>query len=259
MSKEDSFKKLHQLSQSYLEKAQKEFNERWDSWEIDFSQIEYHEVIGALVARQMSLTRNLVESPNIWNGHVAPIILRAMADVYISIAWIFKDPIDRSQKYIQYGLGQAKLELEHRKAQIEDRKPSEQEKSMIEHKEHWINSQKYDFLTKVNLGSWSGKSTRAMADEAGCLDFYNYVYSPFSACSHSTWQHVGRINIRYCENPLHKYHRIPADPESPIDTHYFYLAAKYLEKTFNEFDRNVDLEISADSAFDFFNSEMQNL
>jgi len=31
-----------------------------------------------------------------------------------------------------------------------------------------------------------------MAEEAGCIDFYNYVYSPFSGCVHSMWQHIGQ-------------------------------------------------------------------
>jgi hypothetical protein len=52
-----------------------------------------------------------------------------MADVYISIAWIQKDPLDRARKFIHYGLEQAKLELEHRKAEIARREivPGEEE------------------------------------------------------------------------------------------------------------------------------------
>jgi hypothetical protein len=42
---------------------------------------------------------------------MAPIILRAMVDLYITLSWIFKDPLERSKKYIAYGLGQEKLEI----------------------------------------------------------------------------------------------------------------------------------------------------
>ena len=51
-------------------------------------------------------------------------------------------------------------------------------------------------------GAWSGKTTRDMAEESGILDFYNYVYTPFSQCAHSTWYHVGRYNSDPSESPL---------------------------------------------------------
>ena len=149
-------------------------------------------MVGALLARQVTLARQMAVSPQIWNDHIAPIILRAMADVYISLVWILKDPVDRSRKFVLYGLGQAKLELEHHKVQIGDRKLTPEEKMWIEASEAWINSQRFTFLTEVNVGSWSGIPTRQMAEEADCIDFYNYVYNPFSACTNSMWHHVAR-------------------------------------------------------------------
>jgi hypothetical protein len=125
-------------------------------------------------------------SPSSWNGHIAPLLLRAMADVYINFAWVLCDPGDRAKKFILYGLGQAKLELEHRRADLASREAKVGELERIQIQEDWINKQRATFLTDVNVGSWSGISTRTMADEAGCIDFYNYVYTPFSACTHST-------------------------------------------------------------------------
>ena len=75
-----------------------------------------------------------------------------------------------------------------------------------------------------------------MADEADCIDFYNYVYTPFSACVHSTWHHVARYNLSLCNNPLHRYHSIPTIIDAPLDPHYLHLAARYLQKTFAKFD-----------------------
>jgi hypothetical protein len=68
--------------------------------------------------------------------------------------------------------------------------------------EAWINAQRWGFLVEVTIGAWSGKTTREMADEAGILEFYNYVYTPFSQCAHSTWYHVGRYNSGPSESPL---------------------------------------------------------
>lgn len=173
-----------------------------------------------------------------------------MADAYITLAWLLKDPLDRCKKFIHYGLGQEKLQLEHRRAEMDTKEPREGEREYCEAIEAWISSQRATFLTDVNLGSWSGMTTRAMAEEAGCLDFYNYVYTPFSACAHSMWQHIARYNLKDCRNPLHRFHWVPAVPDAPLDSDCLYLAAKYLQKTFTRFDGAVGITTDIPSAFD---------
>lgn len=165
-------KKLESAIITYVNNVRIDLGNRWQSWPLDLSRNEVHEVIGALLARQVSLSTNIARSPGIWNGHVAPIVLRCMADVYISIKWILQDPLSRSKKYILYGLGQAKLQIEHRKLQAEKIGEDPKKDPMIENLEKWVNSQRYLFLTEVDIGSWSGISTREMAEEAGCLDYY---------------------------------------------------------------------------------------
>ena len=250
MSEESDFRQIEQLIMAFIKQARIELKERWEKWIIDLAKKEVHEVVGALLARQVTLARQLAESPRIWNYHTAPIFLRAMADVYISLVWILKEPLDRSRKFILYGLGQAKLELEHRKAQIGDREPTHEEKMMIEASEAWINSQRFTFLTEVNVGSWSGIKTRQMAEKADCIDFYNFVYNPFSACTHSMWHHVARYNLMQCANPLHQDHQVPEDFELSMDLSQFYLAAKYLQKTFSAFDDKFSIQVDAPSAFE---------
>jgi len=250
MSEDSDFREVEQVIKSFIEEARLELRQRWEKWTLDLSQSEIYEVVGALLARQVTLARQLAECPPIWNGHIAPIILRAMADVFISLAWVLKDPLDRSRKFVLYGLGQAVLQLEHRKAQIVDREPTAEEKMLMETSEAWINSQRFSFLTEVNVGSWSGIPTRQMAEEAGCVDFYNYVYNPFSACAHSMWHHVARYNLRQCANPLHQYHQVPEDPDFPIDPYNFFLAAKYLEKTFHAFDEKFSIKVDVPPAYD---------
>ena len=249
MSEKPDLSPIEQLVLTFCEEARLELKERWKKWVIDLSQSEVHEVVGALLARQVTLARQMAECPPIWNGHIAPIILRAMADGYISLAWVLKDPLDRSRMFVLYGLGQAKLELEHRKVQIGERDPTEQEKEFIEVSEMWLNSQRFTFLTEVNVGSWSGIPTRQMAEEADCIDFYNYVYNPFSACTHSMWHHISRYNLMLCENPLHQYHKVPDDPTLPMDSYYLYLSAKYLQKSFSCFDKKFSIAVDVPSAY----------
>jgi hypothetical protein len=153
MNEASFFEQVEQLIGAFVKQARLELQERWGNWPIDISKNEMHEVVGALLARQVTLARQIAECPSIWNGHIAPIILRAMADVYISLAWVLNEPLERSQKFIFYGLGQDKLQLEHRKAEIGERLPTPQEKMLIEASEAWINSQRFTFLTEVNIGS----------------------------------------------------------------------------------------------------------
>ena len=227
---------LESVLLQYTENVRVDLSDRWNSWPLDLSQNEVHEVVGALLARQVTLATNFAKSPGVWNAHIAPIFLRCMAAVYISLNWILQDPLLRSKKYILYGLGQAKLQIEHRKAEAEQSGKDPKDDPMIEILEGWVNSQRYLFLTEVEIGSWSGLSTREMAEEASCLDYYRYVYMPFSASVHSTWHHIGRLNLTTCLSPLHRAHHIPVDPKTDVDLYYLYLMAKYLDKTFRLFD-----------------------
>ena len=234
----------------YRQAVDRELAERLASWPPDFAKIHVHEVIGGMLARQVTLAKEVANAPSLWNGHSAPILLRAMADAYINVAWLLLDPSIRCLKFISFGLGQAKLELEHRRAQMGGREPTPDEALMLESQEQWIDSQRSSFLQDVDLGKWSGISVRQMADEAGCIDFYNYVYAPFSSCAHSMWQHIGLYNLTTCNNPLHRYHRMPISVDHEPSLYYFILAAEYWDKTLKLFDENVGFTRVNTSAFE---------
>src|SRR5689334_6996519 len=103
-----SMDSLEIILQQYTDQIAIELSARWNSWPINLAQTEVHEVIGGLMARQITLATQLATTPSMWTGHVAPLLLRTMTDAYITLAWIWKNPQDRSQKFILYGLGQAK-------------------------------------------------------------------------------------------------------------------------------------------------------
>jgi hypothetical protein len=250
---------LSGIIDNYVKMLYKELDARWEHWELDLSQREVHEVIGGLLARQVTLASELAHAPSIWNSHMAPLVLRAMTDVRINLAWILEEPKDRARKFILYGLGQAKLLLEHHKQSVPDDGASPEEDVLIKSYEEWINSQRFTFLTEVNVGSWSGFDTRKMAEEAGCLDVYRFVYTPFSACTHSMWQHVEKYNLAYCGNPLHRYHRVPATPRLHIDPHYLYLAAKYAEASFALFDEKIGADPEVASSLDYLVEQLNSL
>jgi hypothetical protein len=73
------------------------------------------------------------------------------------------------------------------------------------------------------------------------------------------WQHIAIFNLKECHNPLHRLHSVPAIPESAVELHYFYLAAKYLQKTFTNFDSSFGVTTALQSAFDVLCQDLQAL
>lgn len=247
------------LIENYIGAIHAELDDRWEKWQIDLSVTEMHEVIGALLARQVSLATQLARAPEIWNGNVAPILLRVMIDVYINLAWISIEPKDRSQKFILYGLGQQKLNLEHRRQQLSADGFDPKDDPLIKVIENWINSQRYEFLVDVDVGSWSGIDVRTMAEESNCLDLYRYSYTPFSGAVHSMWSHIGRLNLKECQNPLHKFHKAPFDPDLPLDIDYLHSAAKYVAKSFRMFDEKFGVSCSMPSGFELLEKGLDEI
>lgn len=246
---------LEEFVAGYCDIVSAGFRERWDQYTPEIYHNEISEAIGGLAARQATLAIEFARNPGIWNGHIAPIILRCMTDTHITLAWILTAPPDRSKEYIRFGLGQEKLFLEYLQNeadQIPEGEFGEQLQQMIEMRKKWLNSQLLDWAIEVNVGSWSGKSTREMAVEAGCESLYKFAYVPFSGPAHSMWQHVGLYNVAPCKNPLHKNHRIPVIPEIGLDPDYLYRSAKYVSRTYDLLSEKLDLRCNVQLPVDYF-------
>ncbi len=195
---------------------------------------EEHTVINGLLARQATLAIGVAENIDVWNWHIGPLYLRAMTDCYITLAWILGDTLERSRLYILYGLGREKLWMEHYKeilSEIEDPVEKETYKQMLAASKAWVDSQSFLFFVTVDYGNWSGKTIRQMAEEAGCLDLYNFAYQPYSFSAHSTWNHIGKFNAIPSISPLHKNMRLPNIPAYGGEPSIVSNAAKYLEKS----------------------------
>lgn len=241
MTNEEYSKRITNFMKEYCEIIHNGLEERWRQIPLELYDSEVYEVLGGLLARQTTLSIQLAENPNIWNPHIAPIILRSMIDAHITFAWILIDDFEKKAKqYILYGLGQEKKLVEHFKNELADNPDL---KDMIEFKEKWIEAQRYPFLTEVNLGSWSGTNTRQMANDIGCESLYKFSFEPFSAIAHNMWQHIEMFNLKKCTNPLHKYHRVPTISNLPLSEDYVYRSSKYLNMSFIAFDKKFNLNI----------------
>jgi len=227
---------------------------RLEKWPLNLNEEEAYEVVSALLCRQATLVIEMACAPAIWTPHSAPVMLRAVADVFITLAWMLKDSGPRSKQFVEDGLGAVKLQIAHHERALEqttDPDEKDQMRAMIEVWRGWLKAQRLDQFVEVNLGSWSGLNTRKMADEAGFIDFYNYVYQPFSWASHSNWAHVSMFNTVPCENPAHRGHSVPAIMPAEPDPGWLHLAAKYLHKTLSHFDEVMGLNEMPHVAFDF--------
>ena len=251
--------KIGEIVKGYQQRLYDEIETRIGPWSLDLTQCEVHEVVGGLLARQATLGIQLASSPGIWNGHVAPVILRTMADTLITVAWIVDDPVERARMFIHHGLGQEKLEIEHRRERLKKMGRDPEQDLVVQHKKAWLDSQRHEAFTEINLGSWSRIPARKMAEQSGCLDLYRYAYTPFSAATHSTWQHVARYNLVHCESPLHRHHRIPWVYPDALDPDYLYRGAKYVEKTFRRFETAFGLDAPQHTAFEFIEAEIGKL
>ena len=194
-------------------------------------------VLSTLLARQSALAQGLAESPLTWTGHIAPLVLRSMIDLLIIYRWILLDPEQRAKEYITYGLGTEKLATANYQEKLESGYEGADVSRIIEANLAWIEGQRLQMFVPVNFGSWSGSSVRKMCDEIGDPDLYKFSYTPFSACVHNMWNHVGKWNSRTCQNPLHKQHTIGTIVDAWPIVDFVLRACKYLELVLVEFDK----------------------
>lgn len=242
--------------EAYCDCVKEGLSKRWEATELEIYDPEKYEVVFGLLSRQATLSIQLAENPGIWTGHIAPLILRSMIDAHISLKWILGDVGTRSRQYVLYGLGQEKLNVENLKERV---KEGDSEYAMVMAREDWLERERAGYLTDVNLGSWSGKNVRDMANECGCEDLYKFGYNGFSGGVHNIWPHIAIYNLKVCRNPLHKKHRVPEihDIEPEID--YVYRSSKYVAKSYKAADEALGLNVNAFDVEDFFIDVMNNL
>lgn len=252
MSDDSSFRRF---LEGYCENVVHGFESRWTQVKPDIFERHTHESVGGLLSRQATLSIELAQSPACWNGHSAPLVLRCQTDAYITLAWILGDLRERAKQYILYGLGQEKLYIEYLKEALQDDPDgydAERIEELIRLRAEWLEGQIAEWAAEVNVGSWSGKSVREMAIEAGVESIYRYAYVPFSGPAHNMWQHVGIYNMTPCRNPMHKWHLVPEIREPEPHPDFMYRSAKYVSQSYELFDEKMDTTSDVPLPVDFF-------
>jgi hypothetical protein len=174
-----------------------------------------------------------------------------MVDTHINMVWLGKVGSDRHfKKFVEFGLGQEKLLLAHLadKTDVSKDPEARQHFESTDQLRDWISSQLLPEFLPVDVGNWNDKNTRIMAKDIGAEEIYKLAYSPFSAVVHGMWNAVARLNLKFCINPLHRFHRVPNFEEPPLYLGTLLQAAKIMDESFQGWCSCVDVKAALPTA-----------
>lgn len=224
-------KDITDLLQQMLDEITIRFAARIQFWNVVLDIVEIQNVLGGLLARNCSLGIEFVLSPHFWNPLCSSVILRAMSEVIINMGWIALDPAARAKLFVDYGLGQDKLDYEHLRAGNKSYTlPVDQLAEIAD----GLAAQRHLIFTDVNVGTWSSTSVSRMAAEAGLSDFA-VMFAGACGTVHSNWL---LLHDRFIDEPPND---IPDVPDlMPVKSAYLCAVATYLDKAFEIFDAVCD-------------------
>ena len=169
-----------------------------------------HEVNAGLVYRAGRDVVAVLGSPDLWCAEHGAHITRMLVEVRIYIEWMSLQDLSIYRRFQDYGAGKAKLYARIMN-EIPDSVRNEAFVSGVEElRKLSHNDEILDHRDVDTSDSFSGKSIRAMADDAGLLDMYRQVYSMASGVAHSEWWSVETHAMERCFNILHGGHVIPS-------------------------------------------------
>lgn len=174
-------------------------------------QKERQEVVSGLVARAGRDLIAVLTAPDLWCMEHGAHIVRMLVETKIYLHWMSQQDPSIYKEFQEYGAAKAKLY-----ARISSEVPMEartagfqeaiDEFDRLSHNHDVLDHRIVD--TRDTFAD--GKSIRAMAAEAGLLDFYRQAYSLASGVAHSEWWSVETHAMEPCLNVLHGLHQIPS-------------------------------------------------
>ncbi|MFO8050213.1 MAG: DUF5677 domain-containing protein [Thermoplasmatota archaeon] len=203
------------------------FNEVIEQYVIDIYDPSKDEVILGLFSRIIRLYKIINLSPDLWAIDISRILLRCISDTLITYCYlIMKNENELYSNFIEYGKGKEKLLLLH----LQDTHPSGDTPlgEKIETLAASLGGGMSPEFINVNIGDWIDKSIRTMAQETDLMEIYRLIYDPTSSDIHGTWTSVKNVNLTYCYNPLHRFHRLPQVNPPPLFLNPTIIASKLI-------------------------------
>ena len=216
-------------------------------------------VLVPLLGRLASLMEYSIGIPHVWNAYMAPIILRPIAEIMLSIKWLSGDIVQRSFRLIHASIIQARNDLKRLEKSLKERKFSSDVEIMRDFMKSRIES--LERLFPCEKDQQRVPNLWKMAKNANCMNFYNIEMSEWSACVHSSWHHVSLHNLTHWENPLYGFHRVPMVAPLECDIQYLRSAARICQTSIEEIDKmlRIDETQGGTSLLEIFDEHMDRV
>lgn len=254
--------KVADLGGKFENTGRDELKALYNSMKVDLANPIRHDVIIGLLARNLQLACDIAQNPGLWVLPISAILIRCMIETQIRLTWTIKSGNDKELRdYVEYGLGQEKLYVEHLKRISEQERPDKQEIiDDIKSRESWMNAQRFTFLQPVDVGGGTqGKDLRKLAEEAEIIDLHRLGFSPLSSYVHGHWNTIAKLNLAPCTNPLHGQHWLPILPRRPISLRFVFDAFNCYAECFELVSLNLTGSSSKSKAVNSCLSEMKEL
>ncbi|WP_314452824.1 DUF5677 domain-containing protein [uncultured Microbacterium sp.] len=227
----------------YLLDLQSRAQQLWDTYfetatttPPDLYDPDRFEVLTGLVGRAVRYVLSFIQTPPMWTMEHGSPILRALLETEIVFRYLLHTEVEEPlyAKFKNFGAGKIKLLKLHIEEHIDSlESPPEELLQYRDYLEAVVNRDIYEEFQSVNLGgSFSGVDTRRMSQAVGMESDYRFVFAPASSNVHGEWGVIDENVFTTCANPLHRYHRIVAEPSSTL------IGASFVESIM---DRATDL------------------
>lgn len=185
----------------------------------DLYEPDRYEVLSGIAARVIRLVDGAAGAPLMWSSEFGSSLLRSVVEAKIVLRWLaVKDDDTLYSQFKDYGRGKLKLLKLHMEEYVDrlDEAPDHLTK-YLEQLELEVNADLWEEFQDISVEpTFSGRSMRNMAIEAGLKSDYDLVFSPASGKAHGDWTTLDRYSLTRCLNPLHLWHRIPDFGTNPI-------------------------------------------
>ncbi|MCH8171845.1 MAG: hypothetical protein IIA70_00840 [Proteobacteria bacterium] len=143
------------------------------------------------------------------NSSLGRLSLRCILEAYLTLKFLCRE--DKETIWAQYrnhGNSAAKL------AFLKNLREAELPESIdLNELENYANEDLWMEFQNIELGVWSNKNLREMAQLTGEKTLYDKFYDILSGYSHSNWFSIRDTIFTTCLNPLHRFHRVPFLPK----------------------------------------------
>jgi hypothetical protein len=210
----EAFKRYHNQTRGYWDTIHENYPYNiYDSLKDD--------VLLGLAARVYRLVVQIISFTPNWTEDIGQVYLRMILESFIYYKWLKCCGSDSDFKmFYDYGLGQQKLQNEHKREYFKHHGVDEDSADEIVRSMDFLRGHKLPEFVPVNVGSPLRKNLGKLAEDAGIKEFYSLIYSPTSSVVHGMYDSLDQFYLCECLNPFHCRHRIPYYwYKSPLSTY----------------------------------------